>query len=87
VAGVIAGTGDPRPGIILGRHAANRSHAPVALVGTVQRLVDTTSFRALLADRLGKSGTLPLKEDVYGVYGDDNPHWSLVGQVELPHRR
>jgi hypothetical protein len=37
-----------------------------------------------MGDRLGKSGTLSLKKDVFGVYSNDNPSTRfLLGQMEL----
>ena len=38
-----------------------------------------------MANRLGKSGTLSLKKDVFGIYGSDNPlpARSLLSQMEL----
>jgi hypothetical protein len=43
-----------------------------------------TNVRSAVADHLGKSGTLSLKRDVFGVYGNDNPQSrSLLDQMEL----
>lgn len=44
----------------------------------------TASVRSAVANRLGKSGVLSLKRDVFGVYHDDNPQSrSLLSQMEL----
>jgi hypothetical protein len=44
----------------------------------------TTSVRSAVANRLGKSGVLSLKKDVFGVYNNDNPQSrSLLSQMEL----
>jgi hypothetical protein len=45
-----------------------------------------TSVRTAVADRLGKSGTLSLKKDVFCIYSNDNPAppvRSLLHQMEL----
>jgi hypothetical protein len=43
-----------------------------------------TNVRTRVADRLGKTGTISLKKDVFGVYGNDNPQSrSLLGQLDL----
>ena len=43
-----------------------------------------TNVRTAVANRLGKSGTLSVKKDVFGVYNNDNPQSrSLLGQLEL----
>jgi hypothetical protein len=43
-----------------------------------------TNVRTAVANRLGKSGTLSLKKDVFGVYSNDNPQSrSLLRQMEL----
>ena len=44
-----------------------------------------TSVRTAVADRLGKSGTLSLKKDVFGIYNDTPtpPVRSLLHQMEL----
>jgi len=44
----------------------------------------TTSVRSAVASRLGKSGVLSLKRDVFGVYHNDHPQSrSLLGRMEL----
>jgi hypothetical protein len=43
-----------------------------------------TNVRTAVANRLGKSGTLSLKKDVFGIFSDDNPQRrSLLRQLEL----
>jgi hypothetical protein len=43
-----------------------------------------TNVRTAVANRLGKSGTLSLKKDVFGVYSSENPQSrSLLHQMEL----
>jgi hypothetical protein len=44
----------------------------------------TINVRTAVADRLGKSGTVSLKKDVFGVYSDDHPQSrSLLKQMDL----
>jgi hypothetical protein len=43
VAGVVAGTGDLQPGIVLGHHGANPAHVPVALLGRVWCKADASA--------------------------------------------
>jgi hypothetical protein len=44
----------------------------------------TASVRSAVAGRLGKSGTLSVKKDVFGIYSDDNPQArSLLKQLDL----
>jgi hypothetical protein len=44
----------------------------------------TVNVRTAVADRLGKSGTISLKKDVFGVYSDDHPQSrSLLEQIDL----
>lgn len=57
VAGVVTGTGDPRPGIILGRRASGGPRLPVALVGKVSCRVDATAGAILIGDLLTTSAT------------------------------
>ena len=43
-----------------------------------------TSVRTVTADRLGKSGTLSLKKDIFGIYNNDNPqNRRLTDQMDL----
>jgi hypothetical protein len=56
VAGVIAGAGDRRPGIILGRRKASDSHAvPIALLGRVFCKADAAQGRIAVGDLLTSS--------------------------------
>lgn len=55
VAGVVAGTGSPRPGIILGRYASSQSRLPVALIGRVNCLVDASTSPIMVGDLLTTS--------------------------------
>jgi hypothetical protein len=57
VAGVVAGNGSPRPGIILGRHASSPSRLPVALAGRVGCRVDATASPIMVGDLLTTSAT------------------------------
>jgi hypothetical protein len=42
------------------------------------------NVRTAVAGRLGKSGTLSVKKDVFGIYSDDNPqNRSLLKQLDL----
>ena len=44
----------------------------------------TANVRTAVTDRLGKSGTMSLKKDVFGIYSDDNPQSrSLLKQMDL----
>jgi hypothetical protein len=44
----------------------------------------STSVRTSVSRRLGKSGTLSLKRDVFGIYSNDNPQTrSLSSQMDL----
>ena len=44
----------------------------------------TSSVRTIAEDCLGKTAPLSLKEDIFGVYGDDNPQTrSLKAQLDL----
>jgi hypothetical protein len=44
----------------------------------------TANVRTAVTDRLGKSGTVSLKKDVFGIYSDDNPQSrSLLKQMDL----
>jgi hypothetical protein len=82
VAGVVAGTGDPRPGIILGRHASGRSRVPVALIGRVQCQVDTTTTPIVIGDLLTTSTTPghAMKAD-----DPDRAHGAVIGKALQGH--
>jgi hypothetical protein len=44
----------------------------------------TVNVRTAVADRLGKSGTVSVKKDVFGIYSDDNQQSrSLLTQMDL----
>ena len=60
VAGVLAGAGDTRPGIILGRRSSAEAgdRQPIALVGRVNCLVDTGYGAVTVGDLLVTSPTL-----------------------------
>ena len=47
----------------------------------------TLSVRTIVADCLGKSGTLVVLEDVFGVYGDNDGTRSLKDQLDLIRNR
>jgi hypothetical protein len=57
VAGVISGARDLRPGIILGRHQAQKNRLPVALVGKVYCKVDASREPIEVGDLLTTSPT------------------------------
>lgn len=57
VAGIVAGAGDYRPGIVLGRTGADRSTMPVALVGRVFCKVDADHGPIAIGDLLTSSPT------------------------------
>jgi hypothetical protein len=57
VAGVLAGAGDCRSGIILGRSASNHMRHPVALMGKTYCRVDARSAPVALGDLLTTSAT------------------------------
>jgi hypothetical protein len=78
VAGVVTGTGSPRPGIILGRQASSRSRLPVALVGSVHCLVDATSAPILIGDMLTTSPT-----PGHAMKADDpaRAHGAVIGKA------
>jgi hypothetical protein len=57
VAGVVAGAGDLRPGILLGRHATGPSGVPVALLGRVWCKVDASSEAVEVGDILTTADT------------------------------
>ena len=58
VAGVVAGAGDLRPGIVLGRDARATARVPVALIGRVYCCVDA-SFGAIQVGDLLTTSTVP----------------------------
>ncbi|MDP9210196.1 MAG: hypothetical protein M3O65_17235 [Actinomycetota bacterium] len=78
VAGVVTGTGSPRPGIVLGRQASSRSRLPVALVGRVHCLVDATSAPILIGDMLTTSPT-----PGHAMKADDptRAHGAVIGKA------
>jgi hypothetical protein len=55
VAGIVAGAGDRRPGIVLGRHAGSTGRLPVAVAGTTYCKVDASSARVEVGDLLTSS--------------------------------
>lgn len=57
VAGVVSGAGDYKPGIILGRSAANKERVPIALVGRVFCKVDAAFSPIRVGDLLTTSPT------------------------------
>jgi len=57
VAGVIAGAGSCRPGIVLGREPEEQGRMPIALVGKVYCKVDATAAPIAIGDLLTTSAT------------------------------
>ena len=78
VAGVVAGTGSPRPGIILGRQASSRSRLPVALVGRAHCLVDASTAPIMIGDLLTTSST-----PGHAMKADDpaRAHGAVIGKA------
>lgn len=57
VAGIVAGAGDLRPGIILGRQRDTIKRVPIALFGRVYCMVDATDAPIAVGDLLTTSST------------------------------
>ncbi|MGY1871973.1 hypothetical protein, partial [Nocardia gipuzkoensis] len=55
VAGVVAGAGDLRPGIVLGRHTATTGGVPIALIGRIMCKVDADPGEIRVGDLLTSS--------------------------------
>ena len=78
VAGVVAGTGSPRPGIILGRHGSSQARLPVALVGRVGCRVDASTSPIMVGDLLTTSAT-----PGHAMKADDRArvHGAVIGKA------
>jgi hypothetical protein len=78
VAGVVAGNGSPRPGIILGRHASRQTRLPVALVGRVGCRVDATASPIMVGDLLTTSAV-----PGHAMKADDpaRVHGAIIGKA------
>ena len=57
VAGIVAGAGQYRPGIILGRNSRNKNALPIALMGRVSCKVDASNSAIQVGDLLTTSST------------------------------
>jgi hypothetical protein len=65
VAGIVAGAGTLKPGIILGRRSGSETTVPIALVGRTYCMVDATNTSIEVGDLLTTSSTpgLAMKAD------------------------